>query len=53
MAHEKGAVQLYRELLNTVENNSVFLEEFARSKIAIEEQHQLELAKMLRDYTDD
>ena len=53
LAHEKGAVQLYRELLNTVENSSVFLEEFARSKIAIEEQHQLELAKMLRDYTEE
>ena len=52
LAHEKGAVQLYRNLLDTVENGSVFLEEFARSKIAIEEQHQLELAKMLRDYTD-
>ena len=53
LAHEKGAVQLYRELLTTVENGSVFLEEFARSKIAIEEQHQLELAKMLRDYTEE
>ncbi|MBT96404.1 MAG: bacterioferritin [Acidimicrobiaceae bacterium] len=52
LAHERGAVQLYRELLTTVENGSVFLEEFARSKIAIEEQHQLELAKMLRDYTE-
>ncbi len=52
LSHEKATVVLYRELLNTVEGNSVFLEEFARSKIAIEEQHQLELAKMLRDYTD-
>ncbi len=52
LSHEKATVELYRELLNTVEGNSVFLEEFARSKIAIEEQHQLELAKMLRDYTD-
>ena len=52
LSHEKATVELYRELLTTVEGNSVFLEEFARSKIAIEEQHQLELAKMLRDYTD-
>lgn len=52
-AHEKATVQLYKNLLMTVQDGSVFLEEFARSKIAIEEQHQLELAKMLRDYTDD
>ena len=52
LSHEKATVELYRELLTTVEGNSVFLEEFARSKIAIEEQQQLELAKMLRDYTD-
>ena len=48
----KKAQSSFTNLLNTVENGSVFLEEFARSKIAIEEQHQLELAKMLRDYTD-
>tara|TARA_Y100000741_G_scaffold114364_1_gene85794 strand:- start:296 stop:742 length:447 start_codon:yes stop_codon:yes gene_type:complete len=52
LSHEKAAVKLYRELLMTVQDCSVFLEEFARSKIAIEEQHQLELAKMLRDYTE-
>ena len=52
LSHEKAAVVLYRELLTTVQDASVFLEEFARSKIAIEEQHQLELAKMLRDYSD-
>lgn len=53
LSHEKAAVVLYRELLTTVQDASVFLEEFARSKIAIEEQHQLELAKMLRDYSED
>ena len=53
LSHEKAAVVLYRELLTTVQDGSVFLEEFARSKIAIEEQHQLELAKMLRDYSED
>ena len=52
LSHEKAAVKLYRELLMTIQDCSVFLEEFARSKIAIEEQHQLELAKMLRDYTE-
>jgi bacterioferritin len=48
--HEREAVRLYRSLLDIVGDRSVFLEEFARSKIAAEEQHQLELSKMLRDY---
>ena len=51
LSHEKAAVKLYRELLMTVQDCSVFLEEFARSKIAIEEQHQLELRKMLKDFS--
>ena len=49
--HEREAVRLYRNLLDIVGDRSVFLEEFARSKISAEEQHQLELSKMLRDYT--
>ncbi len=48
--HELRAVQLYRALLATVVDRSVFLEEFARGLIAQEEEHQLELRKMLRDY---
>lgn len=48
--HEKRACDLYRELLRTVEDASVFLEEFARGQIGQEEQHQLELQMMLRDY---
>lgn len=48
--HELRAVNLYRELLAVVSDRSVFLEEFARSLIATEEEHQLELRKMLRDY---
>lgn len=50
LEHELQAVQLYRALLATVVDRSVFLEEFARGLIAQEEEHQLELRKMLRDY---
>lgn len=50
LEHELGAVRLYRALLGTVVDRSVFLEEFARGLIAQEEEHQLELRKMLRDY---
>lgn len=50
LEHELRAVGLYRALLATVVDKSVFLEEFARGLIAQEEEHQLELRKMLRDY---
>jgi bacterioferritin len=50
LKHEQNAVRLYRELLDTVENASIYLEEFARSMIGQEELHQIELKKMLRDY---
>lgn len=49
--HEQEAIRLYRKLLAVVADKSVFLEEFARGQIATEEQHQLELNKMLRDYS--
>jgi hypothetical protein len=42
-------LQLYKELLTTVQDRSVYLEEFARTQIAAEEMHSLELRKMLRD----
>jgi bacterioferritin len=48
--HELEAVKHYKALLATVENASVYLEEFARTMIGSEERHQLELKKMLRDY---
>ncbi len=48
--HELNAVRLYRELLKLVADRSIFLEEYARSLVATEEEHQLELRKMLRDY---
>lgn len=50
LEHELQAVNLYRALLATVADRSIFLEEFARGLIAQEEEHQLELRKMLRDY---
>lgn len=51
LEHELNAVRLYRDLLAVVEDRSVFLEEFARGLIATEEEHQLELRKMLRDFS--
>jgi len=50
LEHELRAVSLYRGLLATVIDKSIFLEEFARGLVAQEEEHQLELRKMLRDY---
>ncbi|HEY9891794.1 MAG TPA: ferritin-like domain-containing protein [Candidatus Sericytochromatia bacterium] len=49
--HEKKALDLYKELLNTVENASVYLEEFARTQIGQEELHNIEIKKMLRDFS--
>ena len=51
LEHELTAVKLYRNLLLAVDGKSVFLEEFARGQIAAEEEHQLELRKMLRDFS--
>ena len=50
LEHEIQAVELYKDLLSLVENKSVYLEEYARSMIGEEEQHSLELKKMLRDF---
>jgi bacterioferritin len=49
--HEQAATALYKELLAIVAERSIYLEEFARSMIGQEELHQLELRKMLRDYS--
>jgi len=51
LAHEMYALGLYKELLQEVEGSSVYLEEYARSLIGQEEQHQLELKKMLKDFS--
>ncbi|MEM7141784.1 MAG: ferritin-like domain-containing protein [Actinomycetota bacterium] len=50
IAHERRALDLYRVLLGIAENNSVYLEEFARGQIGAEELHVIELNKLLRDY---
>ena len=49
--HELHALGLYNDLLDEVEGKSVFIEEYARNKIGQEEQHSLELKKMLKDYS--
>ena len=51
LQHEQGALSLYVELLDIVEDASVYLEEFVRTKIGEEELHVIELRKMLRDYS--
>ena len=50
LEHEMHAVELYKDLLLLVENKSIYLEEYARSMIGEEEQHSLELRKMLKDF---
>lgn len=49
--HEKKALEMYKALLDTVANASIYLEEFARTMIGQEELHNLELRKMLRDFS--
>ncbi|BAZ79077.1 MAG: ferritin-like domain-containing protein [Sphaerospermopsis sp.] len=51
LSHEKKALDMYKTLLNTVEDASIYLEEFARGMIGQEELHNLELKKMLRDFS--
>lgn len=50
LEHEIFALNLYKKLLEAVENKSVFVEEYARGMIAEEEQHSLELKRMLKDF---
>jgi bacterioferritin len=45
---EKAGLALYKKLLDLVRDRSVLLEEYARKKIAEEEQHLGEVNKMLR-----
>jgi len=49
--HEAKALELYKQLLETVENASIYLEEYARTMIGQEELHYMEIKKMLRDYS--
>ena len=50
LEHEMHAVNLYKDLLSLVEDRSIYLEEYARGMIGEEEQHSLELKKMLKDF---
>lgn len=49
--HERKALELYKSLLDTVSDASVYLEEFARTMIGTEELHNIEIRKMLRDFS--
>lgn len=51
IAHERRALDLYRKMLGMAEDNSVYLEEYARTQIGQEELHVIEMNKLLRDYT--
>lgn len=51
LSHEKKALDLYKTLLDTVENASIYLEEFTRTMIGTEEMHNIEIKKMLRDFS--
>ena len=49
--HEKDAVSLYKDLVNEVEGQSIYLEEYGREMIKAEEIHSIEIKKMLKDYS--
>ena len=51
LEHELHALGLYKKLLAMVEGASIYLEEYTRDLIGQEEQHQLELRKMLKDFS--
>ena len=48
LEHEKNAIKHYYELLDLVNEKSVYLEEYARQMIGEEELHVLEVEKMLK-----
>lgn len=50
LEHEIRSLDLYNELLESVEGASISLEEYARTMIGQEEFHVMELRKMLRDF---
>lgn len=49
--HERDAVSLYKDLVNAVEGQSIYLEEYGREMIKAEEIHSIEITKMLKDYS--
>jgi bacterioferritin len=48
LAHERLGLEAYAALLKQVAGKNIMLEEYARTQIAAEEQHQAEIRKMLR-----
>jgi bacterioferritin len=49
--HEKNAVSLYKDLVNEVDGESIYLEEYGREMIKTEEIHSIEIQKMLKDFS--
>ena len=50
-AHEKNAVSLYKDLVDEVNGESIYLEEYGREMIKAEEIHSIEIQKKLKDYS--
>ena len=48
LEHEKEGLRLYKELLDLVEGKSIWLEEYAREMVYLEETHLYDADKMLR-----
>jgi bacterioferritin len=48
LAHERLGLEAYVALLKLVAGKNIMLEEYARTQIAAEDQHQAEIRKMLR-----
>jgi len=51
LQHEQYAISLYKKLLGEVADASIMLEEYARGHVGQEEQHALEIKKMLKDFS--
>ena len=51
LQHEQYAISLYKKLLEEVADASIMLEEYARGHVGQEEQHALEIKKMLKDFS--
>ena len=51
LEHEENAVSIYKELLNSVKDKSIYIEEYARGMIKAEEVHSLEIRKMFIDFS--
>jgi len=51
LQHEQYAIVLYKKLLEEVAGASIMLEEYSRGHVGQEEQHALEIKKMLKDFS--